>query len=1110
MKIKRHPGQFLLLVLFILMGAVGAIARTAVPRAGDSATLGAQVQPPARLNTYQRENLSNYLVGTVAPLDTLRVLAIQLQFSDSLMGGQPGSHRPEVRDSTWFANELSHVNDYFVGVSRDRTHVVYQVTSKLYTLPQPMGYYGEDAYEDVRGVEMMQDAVALADVDEDFSLYDTFMLIHAGAGQETDVHDDSRAQIYSTFFDRKDIDAAFPDSSVSGLPTSDMKDGGTFLVDNFMILPANPLQDDSRNIRSSLGIWVYEVGSRFGLVPLFDSTPAGFPDSRGVGDYCVMSYGLYAVLGYVPVYPCVFNRLLAGWVDPLVVESDGNFRLRDVNTAEPADTACIKIPITETEYLLVVNRVHDTNFDSLFTFADADTNLIPDNDESFRDMEFDFFMTSDTNPYITKFDPNIGRVRDYTITGTGIYIWHIDESVLRQNIAAGYLPDDFYSRKTVDLEEADGIQDLDRLSVTSSHWDSYRDGNNTEFGPDTKPGSESNSGAPTNIRIFNISGIDSFMTLSVSFSKPFTETRTRWSGEGERQSPTPVDLDGTGGTEIVMLASGGLYAFNGDGSEYVDNVPDSIEALIPVPGAKWKGAPAIGDIDGGGDVEIVAADSTVIYAWKTDGTEVTDGDSNAGTTGPLYVSPTALAAPPLLVNIDADPELEIAIVEHFGDSLVVDFLDATGQKVLPADPGVQARWPFVVAGQIAAPLAWGAVGSSRENSEGIVVTFVDTLSPMYGVTVAPVRIRSGNAFFSDVMFLSNRNVRMQYPATSAPAVGDLNGDGFDEATFTLADGRLVILAPETRFLGAVSNGAPTTFSPFRIEPLRAQNPSAPAIGDVDGNGTMEIVTVDDEYFYVFENNGRLHTNWPRPRRDNELGSWPDLRFDRMTVSPLIGEVSGNGVAAIIFPDADGTIYGFRGDGKAMAGFPRVGPAQPGTAPTLFDLDNDGELSLVSLGAPGLVQTIEPVSDTIVDNYTMVLSIQSLPGSNASDKRFWAMYQNGTERRGTVTESNPLQTSGKPTQPNSFIVYPNPVRGSEVHARIIVNAVASIEVEIYNLEGEKAITRKYTQVNAGGGIATPFDEILDVGILSSGVYMMRIHVDGANGSETHVKTFAVLK
>ena len=87
---------------------------------------------------------------------------------------------------------------------------------------------------------------------------------------------------------------------------------------DFSVVPEAGSQDFQTI--GTLGIWAFEAGSRLGLLPMFDSTPSGFNDSQGVGNFCVMAYGLWigpqGLDGYVPSFPCAFNRMIAGWIDP--------------------------------------------------------------------------------------------------------------------------------------------------------------------------------------------------------------------------------------------------------------------------------------------------------------------------------------------------------------------------------------------------------------------------------------------------------------------------------------------------------------------------------------------------------------------------------------------------------------------------------------------------------------------------------------------------------------------------------------------------------------------------------------------------------------------------
>jgi hypothetical protein len=92
---------------------------------------------------------------------------------------------------------------------------------------------------------------------------------------------------------------------------------------------------------------------------------------------------------------------------------------------------------------------------------------------------------------------------------------------------------------------------------------------------------------------------------------------------------------------------------------------------------------------------------------------------------------------------------------------------------------------------------------------------------------------------------------------------------------------------------------------------------------------------------------------------------------------------------------------------------------------------------------------------------------------------------------------------------SFKVYPNPVRGSDLHARVVVNREVTVTVEIFNLEGELAASRS-VRANPAEVPGTPVDETLRVADLKSGIYMLRLVVESALGDESFTANFAILR
>jgi len=1114
---RIHPvclvAGIILAGLCVVLATPAAFGARSAP--GYRTAESAPVPSPGRradggLNDYQRERLrrfSSALAPSMAALtgDTLRLAVFQVQFTDTLMGGQPGSRRA-LRDSTWFAHELDHLTQYYRGASRQRFHVAWTIDGRLLTLAQRMAYYGADATEDTRVVELAQEVIAQVDGEVDFSRFDHVFIIHAGAGQETDVGADSPNQIWSSFYDRSDIRRALDDPAAGGLATNDTRGGAPVFVDNFAVVPSQASQDFATV--GTLGIWTYQIGSRIGLVPLFDSTPGGAPDSQGVGGFCLMGYGLFNVNGFVPSFPCAFNRVLAGWVDPVTIDARAGataLRLTDINTGADTDTLCVRVPVTENEYYLVVNRVHDANFDSLFTFTDNDSDLIPDNDESLEGAEFDFFLTDLTNPGSRRYDPDYGFNVLRRHTGSGMYVWHVDERVIRDAAEQGYLPDDFVARKGVDLEEADGVQDMDRGGPAAfslgSFFDSFRagDGNQSVFGPGTKPGSVSNAGAATGVEIATTSRPGTRMNVTVRREVDYTEARVRWSAASPGQPATAVDLDGNTSVEIVVLSdSAGVFVFNADGTEWddADNDPLTIEPYIAVPGVEWTGLPAFANLDASPDVEIVAsAKSGEVFAWKASGAELVDGDSNPGTSGVLYAG-LPMAAPPMLIDVDGGAP-EVVIAERDGDSIRLQLVNASGAIVAPQLPNT--GWPVVLQGQSAAPLGEARALLEGTTTFGIVAATVDTTSGDAMLHWVAVRYEGavGRAFegVHRAVFANAGGGDVARVTPSAPAAGDIDGDGDDEIVVSVASGEVHVFELPTASSDDLARETGT---------LRTPRPSAPALGDVDQDGALEIAVWDETHMYLLESNARVLTEWPRVIRPEAAGEAPPSKARREFESPLVANLGGAGAADVLFPLDDGTLALFDAGGKSRAGFPRVGPAEAGAAPSLLEAPA-GQWRLVMAGSNGALAGIDAVVDSVAIGNETALSIQSLP--DAVDALYWPMARANLARTGRVAESLPLTAKSGSYDAASFMIYPNPVREGEVHGRVLTHAPATVNLSIYTLEGQEAVARTFS-VNPNGLAGTPFDEAIDVRALKSGVYLMRLRIDSSAGSGSLVKTFAI--
>lgn len=322
----------ILILLALLLGSSGAGAASAphpLQRA-DEAAVDRWLRLRPRLESLRPTRLKlsqlRALQERRAP-SSLQLLVVGCDFSDSLMVGRdrddfpgwpaarrtaqliPGTAIPvfAAHDSTYFDLQMRRVSDYFSTVSFGQFSMSWDVHPVIVNLPRPMAYYGDPDSSDVRVVGMAREVIDAIDDDVDFSLYDTVVLIHAGAGKETDILGDSREQIFSNYLDQRDFASA---AEAGILPAPELVTAET-AVEHVLILPESESQDPVGSVGGFFdvrGVYCFEFGLRLGMLSLADFTPSSFPDSQGIGNFGLMGYGLFTGLGIVPAAPCAMTR----------------------------------------------------------------------------------------------------------------------------------------------------------------------------------------------------------------------------------------------------------------------------------------------------------------------------------------------------------------------------------------------------------------------------------------------------------------------------------------------------------------------------------------------------------------------------------------------------------------------------------------------------------------------------------------------------------------------------------------------------------------------------------------------------------------------------------
>ena len=217
--------------------------------------------------------------------------------------------------------------------------------------------------------------------------------------------------------------------------------------------------------RNPLGVWVHEFGHELGIPDLYDTDNS----SEGIGHWGVMASGSWADHGETPVYFSAWSRYWLGWVDPIVITDDiNNLELEPIEN----DGNVYLLPIpgnwsNSNEYYLLENR---------------------------QQLKYDSYLP-----------------------GEGLLIWHIDEDVIYSKWNSNSVNND-EDHKGVDLEEADGEDDLDYSTNRGDSGDPYNSGS---FTKDTYPNSLAYNDTESGWKIENIETNGDNIIVDISFlSKP--------------------------------------------------------------------------------------------------------------------------------------------------------------------------------------------------------------------------------------------------------------------------------------------------------------------------------------------------------------------------------------------------------------------------------------------------------------------------------------------------------------------------------------------------------------------------------------------------------------
>ena len=941
---------------------------------------------------------------------------------------------------TYFQHQMLALKNYFSKVSNKKlvidADVLPQGEDQAYKLAENMVYYSgqeDDSLKNVRWSELLRDVIALAKAQDnpDFSLYDGVIVFHAGVGSDFAFDFDATPyDIQSVYLDLETLRNALGngDAGYSGIDVGN----GIYIKDG-IILPEMQTQEDYN--LGLFGTMTLLMGSKLGMPSLFN-TETGDP---GIGRWGLMDQGSYNMTGLIPAYPCAWMKTYMGWEEPVTMTNGTDLKIGTVYTSSAPHL--YKIPISATEYYLIENRQIDSNGDKV-TFG---------RDEFGHRAQFDTLgnvVAESGLGVITRVDEY-----DFGLPGSGLLIWYIDESVIQANLATNTINNDREDRG-VDLVECDGAQDIgyyygdfSAASGTESgdYYDPWWAGNESHeyvnnqtdtvaLAPNTIPNSNAKNGSKTHIHIYNISNNDSVMTFSVKNDRLLPGFPSSTGADFFSGSLKEVNYKGQNAI-IALSSQGKLFGWTKDGAILP---PLPAYPLLSTSFLSFEGQfnlpPAAADLDGDGSDELFLLSTTGILnvvGLKDDSYAVLQ-------TVDFQAEPTA---GPMIVENGSEKYITIGTKDGKAKSVNFDGdLNPTFHEATLSDQPV---------------------------------TGLATNCP-YGLDVYVIDIAGNDAIANptlDVFVSIEASSAVYLDATLKPAFQPDGSDVYGALVYYQKGGGTTIWKASAS--GRV-NGIDTPEYEFQAGP--------PALGDVDGDGLVDVLVHIDDQLAGYNTNDVPVPNFPVAFKTDKT---------EKAASPLFISTTNNDRVTFNVL-ADGKLVANDNNGKVLDGYPFTAGNGGVVTPLIFNWepDNSSENAKCAL--------------IDADGYLYIWDLDL----SVDKENSWSQFGSDKYNRFLMTDQDfTYQTSESQLLPKDKVYcYPNPA--SEGYSNIryrLTRAVSAVEIRIYDIAGELV-----TELTGTG--TTPGDHEVrwDLNGIQSGPYLARVQV--SDGSETAVEfiKIAVIK
>ncbi|RNE88520.1 FG-GAP-like repeat-containing protein, partial [Marichromatium sp. AB31] len=729
------------------------------------------------------------------------------------------------------------------------------------------------------------------------------------------------------------------------------------------------------------------VGGYSGDIWLFENT--GSTSEPAFASAASNPYGLTDVGLYSS--PAFADLDADGDLDALVGNSDGDLLLFRNEPLPGVTLSQSSVEVTEGGATATYTLVLDTQ-----PSADVTVTLDTTNDQVGVDQTTLTFTPEDWDTpqqvTVTAVDDSVGEgphrgVISHTVTSTDAGY----DGAAIDNVQVAVTDDDLPTEEPTFQPPQVNPLGLDDVGASASPTfaDIDADGDLDVFVGTTTTMTVNNGGGDGNgvngILFFENTGDASNPAFSSAITNPFG-----LSDVGNGASPSLVDLDGDGDLDLVVGNLGGdLLFFENTGTASSAAFGNAQTTAFGLEQNSQAYDFAFADLDGDGLVDaFVGNDSGELFYFHNTGS-ATQPDFAAPSASPFGLSPVDRSTTPTLADIDGDGRLDLLVGGYSGDIWLFENTGSTSEPAFAS--AVSNPYGLTNVGVYSSPAladldADGDLDALVGNSDGDLLLFRNGTPPGVTLSQSSVEVTEGGATATYTLVLdtqpsadvtvtldtTNDQVGVdQTTLTFTPedwdtpqqvtvtAVDDSVGEGPHRGvishTVTSTDSGYDGAAIDNVQIAVTDDDLPTeepTFQPPQVNPLGLDDVGAsasPTFADIDADGDLDVFVGNDSGdLLFFENTGGASNPDFSSASTNPFGL---SNVDNYT-APSLADLDGDGDLDLVVGNWRGDLLFFENTGTASeAAFapPTTNPFNlPSTGmllatPVLTDLNDDGRI-----------------------------------------------------------------------------------------------------------------------------------------------------------------------